>query len=311
MHDHHTSPEAETMRLHEFYLSNYKTSRLHGKSKNTFRLYEICIRHFSRSLGREPMLSDLNDKTIRSHLQRLLDEGRSKATVNKERCSLVAMWRYACKLKLIEDWPDIPKESEPHRTPRAWKHDDVSALLAACQRAPGLIGACPAWLFWTTLVNLCLETGERIGAVLQCEWTWLEGDSINVLAEARKGAKRDKLHRLSPYTVSLIGQMKRYKESKQIFHWPYSYTYIWNRYRKLLESAGLPTGRGFAMHRLRKTCASVAYAAGLDPQEILDHTDRRTTQRYLDPSFTRQTQPAEILAAWLRTPPAKDQRKQA
>jgi len=297
------------MLLSDFFEQVYAPNKLRGKSERSYILYRLCLKRYAETIGKPPTLADLTNENILKHLKRR--RGVAAATRNKELAELTAMWRYAVQKQMHTGWPTIDAENEPYRTPRAWKHDDVSALLAACQRAPGLIGACPAWLFWTTLVNLCLETGERIGAVLQCEWTWLEGDSINVLAEARKGAKRDKLHRLSPYTVSLIQQMKRYKESKQIFHWPYSYTYIWNRYRKLLESAGLPTGRGFAMHRLRKTCASVAYAAGLDPQEILDHTDRRTTQRYLDPSFTRQTQPAEILAAWLRTPPAKDQRKQA
>src|SRR5690606_35827652 len=97
-------------------------------------------------------------------------------------------------------------------------------------------------------------------------------------------------------------ELRKYRQSDFIFHWPYCSTYLWNRYSKIVERAGLPTGRKCGLHRLRKTAASVAWQAGLDPQELLDHKDRRTTQRYLDPRFTRDQQPSVILALWLRSP---------
>lgn len=297
------------MLLKDFYRDHYKPNRLFGKSKNTFRLYDVCLRHIARSLGREAKLEDLNDATIKSHLQRLMDEGRSKGTVNKERCSIVAMWRYACKKGLLKDWPDVPKQVEPARTPMAWTHDDITLLLGACKGTSGFIGDTPAWLFWTALVRVCLDTGERIGALTSCKWNWMEGDSINIKAEVRKGSKRDKWFQLSEETAELLTELRKYRQSEIIFHWPYCETYLWNRYTKILERAGLPTGRKCGMHRLRKTTASVAFQAGLDPQELLDHSDRRTTQRYLDPRFTRDQQPSDILANWLKNPPKPEHRR--
>lgn len=295
------------MKLRDFYADHYKPNRLLGASQNTFRLYGICVRHLERSLGREPLLSDLNDETIKKHLQRLLDEGRAKATVNKERCSLLAMWRYACQKNLLEDWPDVPKQHEPTRTPMAWMHADVIKLIEACMATKGYVGNAPAWLFWSTLVRICLDTGERIGALTSCEWSWIDGSSINIPAEVRKGGKRDKWFSLSPETMANLAELKKYKQSNVIFHWPYCYTYLWNRYGKILERAGLPVGRKCKLHRLRKTAASVAYQAGLDPQDLLDHSDRRTTQRYLDPRFTRENQASAALANWLRNPPKPPQ----
>jgi integrase len=299
------------MQLKQFFADYYAPNRLLGKSQNTFRLYRICFGHLARTFGREPELTDLTDEIIKKHLQKLLNEGRSKATVNKERCSIVALWRYACQKGLIAQWPDIPKQKEPERTPIAWLRDDVAKLIDACQTTQGMVGKCPASLFWTALVRVCLDTGERIGALMQSEWSWLDNGSLNIRGEVRKGGKRDKWFELSPESNDLLIKMQAYRQSSFIFHWPYCYSYVWNRYAKILERAGLPTGRKCGWHRIRKTSASVAYQAGFDPQELLDHTDRRTTQRYLDPRFSRETQPAKIIADWLRNPPKIDKRKQA
>jgi len=163
-----------------------------------------------------------------------------------------------------------------------------------------------------TIIRFCLDTGERIGAILATEWDWVESDSVVIRAEARKGSKQDKWTRLSGETLDLLRQLRQYKQTgNMVFAWPYSYTYFWRRYSKLLEASGLPTGRRCGAHRLRKTAASVSYAAGLNPQDLLGHTDMRTTRRYLDPRFTRETQPSQILADWLRNTPPDEKRKQA
>lgn len=299
------------MRIDQYFDDYYAPAKLAGKSQNTYRLYRICFRHLARTLGRHALLSDLTDTTIRKHLQRLLDEGRAKATVNKERCSIVAIWRHAAKSGLVDCWPDIPKHIEPQRTPVAWTRDDIEKLLESCRKADGDIGNCPGNLYWTALVMVCLDTAERIGAVMQAEWDWLESDSILIRGEARKGGKRDKWFRLGPETIALLAKVKQYRQSDKIFHWPYSYTYLWRKYSTIIERAGLPTGRRCGWHRIRRTTASVCYAAGMNPQELLDHTDSRTTARYLDPRHTRQTQAADVLARWLRTPPRTDIRKKS
>jgi len=301
------------MKLTEFFTVHYQPKRLHGKSKNTVRLYEVCFRNMARTLGRDPTLADLTNENISAHMQRLLDEGRSKATANKERCQLVALWRYASRIRMIDGWPDVPKEQEPARVPMAWTREDIDKLLQACARTEGTIkdSSIPNWLWWTTLVRIMLDTGERVGAVTAARWSWIENGSILIPAEARKGAKRDKWFALSPQTMIYISQLRKLTAGDRVFYWPYCSTYLWNRYQRILASADLPTGRKSSTHRLRKTHASVGFAAGLDPQELLDHTDRRTTQRYLDPRFSREIQPSKIIADWLRNPPKVEKRKQA
>jgi integrase len=287
----------------------YIPHRLRGKSERSVRLYRLCIQRFSETLQKQPELSDLTNENILLHLK--LRSEVSAATRNKELAELTAMWRFAVQKQLHNGWPEVTAETEPKRTPQAWLQADMTKLLSAAGRCEGTIAETPAWLFWTTLIRVCLDTGERIGALRQCEWSWVEGDSMVIPAEARKGKTSDKWYRLSSETTEFLEQMKQHRTTRVIFEWPYAETYLWTRYRKLLESAKLPTGRKHGLHRIRKTSASVAYAAGLDPQDLLDHSDRRTTQRYLDPRFTRETQPSQILADWLRNPPPDEKRKQA
>lgn len=290
------------MKLEQFFNDVYKPKKLHGKSPNTTRLYQVCFRNFSKTLGQTPMLSDLTNELVIKHMQRMLDDGRAKATANKERCQLVALWRYAAQIKLLDSWPDVPKEQEPQRIPQAWTLSDMEKLLAAANRQKGCIGDAPAWLWWVTLIRFCLDTGERISAMMACQWDWIESDHVVIRAEVRKGSRRDKWTQLSTETCDLLRQLRQHTgRTNCVFAWPYCKTYLWTRYKVILIDAGLPTGRKCGVHRIRKTAASVAFQAGLDPQDLLDHTDRRTTHRYLDPRFTRKTQPSAIFSDWLRS----------
>jgi integrase len=215
---------------------------------------------------------------------------------------------------MVDNFPDVPKENEPQRVPQAWLQEEVEQLLSTISGLDGTMRGTtiPNWLWWRTLVMVILDTGERIGAVRQAEWDWVSAESILIPAEFRKGGKRDKWFPLSPDTQQLLVQLRHITDDKRkVFPWHYCEMYIWTQYRSILEKAGLPTGRKCGFHRHRKTHASVAYAAGLDPQELLDHCDRRTTQRYLDARFSRKTQASDILADWLRNPPTTEKRKQA
>lgn len=288
------------MLISQYFESVYRPRKLFGKSQNTVRLYRLSIRSFEKTLGRPALLSDLSDETVMMHMQRVIDAGRSRATANKDREQLLVLWRHAFRAKLIATYPDVPKAIEPVRTPEAWMIDDLDALLAAARSQTGKIGNAPACLFWESLIRLCLDTAERIGAVMALTWDDLERDWILVKAEHRKGGKRDKRYQLSAETVAILGELRRYNCARPtIFHWPHHWTYLWARYKAVVKSAGLPTGRKCQLHRLRKTTASIANAAGLNAQELLDHQHRRTTNSYLDPRFSRTEQASDVVQSYL------------
>ena len=288
------------MLLLDFFESIYTPSRLRGKSPNTIRLYRLCIRQFGRTMQRTPTLDDLTEANVLRHLARR--SGVSAATRNKELTELLAMWRLASQKGLLSTWPDIRPEHEPERDPIAWMPDEINRLLAAIHRQQGEIAGVPAWLWWSGVVRTILDTGERVSAVLAAEFSWVQGEWLRVPAEARKGKTRDRAYRLSPSTIAGIAAIREHSTQRLIFPWPLNRNYLWQRYREIVADAGLPTGRKYQFHALRKTVGSAVYAAGLDPQDTLDHSDRRTTQRYIDPRFTKEKQTCDILAEFLANP---------
>lgn len=299
------------MLLIAFFDDFYRPNRLRGKSENTSRLYRLSVRSFGKTLGHPALLKELTNANVNRHMQRLIDDGRAKATANKDRSQLLALWRYAIKLGLLSEWPDVQPEIEPQRVPRAWMADEVVRLFRTIDRLPGKIDTCDRSLWWRCLLMLALDTGERIGALSECRWDWLEGRWLIIPAEFRKGKHRDRHYLLGCGTVSRLGELRNQSIGNKIFPWPYCSVYLWRKFGDILKEAGLPHGRRDKFHRLRRTCASVVHAAGLDATEALDHTHRRTTQAYLDPRFARKDQPSEILAQWLKNPPKNGRRKQA
>ena len=294
------------MNLFDFFTDVYRTRRLLGKSDNTSRLYTLSIRSFGRTIGKNPTLDDLTEENLAKHMQRVLDDGRSRATANKDRAQLLALWRLASKMNLVDTWPDVPQVSEPERIPTAWLAEELDQLLQAAQRQPGDFCRVPRSAWWRSLILLCLDTAERIGAVSLARWDWMHDQWFTVPAEARKGKTRDRSYRLSPSTIESIDSVRAANApGPKIFPWPYCKMYLWTLYKKLLVEAGLPTTRRDKFHRLRRTTASAVHAAGLDAQEALDHQYRRTTQRYLDPRFKTSAQPCDVLAKYLASPGKK------
>jgi integrase len=289
------------MLLKDFFLNVYVPRRLRGKSQNSVRLYSLCITQFSRTLSRDALVSDLTEDNVLTHLAR-----RSKvspATRNKELAELTAMWRLASQQKLIDSWPNIQSEVEPQRTPIAWLASEVHAIMRSAKKQSGVITGIDSKDWWTGLLRVLFDTGERISAITSLEWNWLQGEWITVKAEARKGKTRDRQYHLQGETIEILERIrKQTTDAKMVFPWPYCPTYIWNRYKKIVSEAGLPSDREHAFHAVRKTVGSAVYAAGLDPQDALDHSDRRTTQRYIDPRFSRERQASDIVAEFLANP---------
>lgn len=285
------------MLLSDFFDRVYLPLRLRGKSENSVRLYRLTIKQFRRSLGRDPEIADLTEENVLAHLARRRTV--AAATRNKELTQLSAMWRLANQRNLITTWPSVPEEPEPERDPIAWLPDEIQKLFVGISRTDEEFGGVPSRLFWNGLVRVILDTAERISAITAARWDWLSDDWLRVPAEARKGKTRDKSHRLSTSTMNALAGIRQFSSHDEIFYWPLAPTYLWMKFAHIVRDSGLPSGRRYSFHCLRKTSASVLYAAGVDPQDKLDHSHRRTTQRYLDPRFRRDQQACDIIAKWL------------
>lgn len=286
------------MRLEDLFSHYYEPLRLRGKSQNTSRLYANTLRQYSRWLGRAAELSDLDDLTMSRYLTYRASH-RSPLTAEKERTQLCALARLACDRGLMSVRPCVLPQPSPRRVPQAWTLEELRRLVAACETEPGEVGGVPARLFWGGLVAVLWETAARIGEILPATVADYARPRLHVAAEHRKGSRADRIYTLSSDTCEKLDAIvsRRGQRTDVIFLWDRCRIYLWPRFGKIVERAGLPGGRRSKFHALRRAAATHYASLGGDATALLDHSSPRITQRYyLDPRLIdRGPPPCDVL----------------
>lgn len=283
--------------LFSHYLVLYERQRLRGCSNSTRWQFRINLRHFGQFLGRPAVLSDLTDDTIADVMAWfVMVKKRAPRTANKFRDNMLALWRFLARKQIVSHWPDVEALAEPRRIPVAWTRSQLATLFKALSAQTGDYCGVPAAAWWNCLHSIAWDTGERISAILATEWRQLDLDAgwCIMRAESRKGRREDILSKLHGDTVIALRAIQD-PERTMVFPWPYSKTYVWNRYKRILRLAGLPHDREHKFHCLRKSVASYFEAAGGDATKLLGHSARRVTLRYIDPRVVIQQHAADML----------------
>ncbi len=281
--------------VQDLYDRIYLPVRLRSRAENTKRLYQFSLDRFSEFLARPAVLADFDELTMCRFLAWRRSTGVAASTVERDRYNLIALWRFANRRKLVDTWPEIDPEVIPERVVLAWTETEMHTLIGACKLAEGKIGQCPASLWWQALHLIAWDTGERITALLGLRW---DGVDLNngwavFRAETRKGKRQDRVYRLHPDTIAILRQLPR--GDALVLPWPLSRTYIWDKYTRLLERAGLPAGRARKFHCLRRSVASHYEAAGGNATELLGHSSRKVTKRYLDQRIVSPPSPVGVV----------------
>ena len=262
-------------------------------SPRTVELYGYTLTSFGRWLatveGREPgppRVADLEDIMVAKFVA-YREQERCTVTAKKDRTQLLALWRYCARKRLVDQFPELPPMRTPEKVPRAYTAADLEALLAYFSRIDGTVADVPASVWWSSLVRALFETGCRIGEMLAVEWpdVDLEGQTILVRAENRKGRTRDIVRDITPETVELL--TGRQRGSGRVWPWWMDDKYVFAVFRRHCSRANVVYRRGF--HAIRKATCSYTAAGGGDATALADHADAATTRRhYLDPSIVRR-----------------------
>jgi len=283
------------MILEDFFRQVYRPLRLRGRSPSTSRLYENTIKQFSKFLDRSASLADLNDLAVSRFLEHR-STVRSPFTSEKERNQLCSLWRCAADRRLVDDRPCVPPSPLPVRVPQAWSIDELKRLVTFAKVAKGKVGDVPASVFWPALILVLWQCAERVGAILAVRKEDYTRPRLLVRAEYRKGGKRDKLYSFTEETCDLLDALVRSGSGPLIFYWPSAKGYLWNRFGKLIDKAGLGGGKRCKFHQLRRSAATHFCARGGDPTALLDHSSPRITKAYLDPRYIDTgPRPCEVL----------------
>lgn len=274
----------------------YVRRKLRFCGELTRRKYRRVCNRLAEFLGRSPVVGDLQTETVLDFLAWLQRERRQSAhTTNEARAKLVALWNYAAKQGATTVFPDVSKLPAPERLPVAWTVQDFQSLLRAARQLTGSVCGIPAADWWTALLLLGWATGERRTALLSFRWADFRGPTrIVARAETRKGGDRDRLYELPGWCLAAIRKLPRV--APQVLPWDRSDGTYFNRFARLLKSAGLPDDRYHKTHALRRSHASHLAAAGVDASKCLGHSSPQVTYtHYLDPGIVGADTNAELL----------------
>ena len=271
-----TSP----LTLREFFAATYQPRKLATAAASTLLKYEWELRHFTRFLGREPLVADLTDATIGSFLASRLAQGVSPSTANKGYSVLTAMGRYAALRRLLDEPPELKPLKELRRAPTAWTTPELARLLAAARTMRRAI-------WWKALLRLAVDSGLRKEALLALTWDNVDlvAGSVLALAEYSK-TDQDELIAIGPESVVALERLRAagldpvtvFPDSR---HW----TRYYQEFKELLARAGLPAGRRNKTQRLRRTSGTLAELVGGPGagSKHLGHSNPAITARhYLD-----------------------------
>jgi site-specific recombinase XerD len=268
---------------------------LKGICDRTIELYQFTIDAYGELLGREPTIDDFDELSVARFLAHRV-RTRSAATAAKDRSQIRALWEWASRRKLVDTWPTIPLIRVPERVPEAWMTDEMERLLASAARETTVYDGIPAALWWTALLLLAYDTGERATALISLRWQSVRGCNVLFRAEDRKGRRRDILREISVHTADALLAIKGDRQpGDEVFPWPRHRSYLWKRLEIILERAGLPAGRKDKFHKIRRTTASYYQAGGGSAQWLLDHADPATTRKYLDPRIVKGKAAPDII----------------
>lgn len=284
--------------LERFYLDYYELANLRIRSDSTRRHYRVTVSNFRDFLGREPLLSDLTDANGVRFARWLEDvKGIASHTVNQRLNYFRAIWRWCAKENFVAKWPTFGNIPASKPVPRAWTVDQIERLFKACRETPGFVGCIPAGDWWLNLHRFAWETGERVGAIFESRWEETDPDRclVEIPAKYRKGRQKGKVYFISEKLMADLVAMRPGDEPR-IIPCPLNAATFYNRLKRILERAGLPSDYRSKMHRMRRSFASHFEAAGGNATDALSHSSRNTTRdSYLDESIIQRTPSYKIL----------------
>jgi len=211
-------------------------------------------------------LSSVGRRDLDSYVSYLLDKGYAKTTVNIHIRTLKAIFSKAVDWEYLEENPfagykALKTQSKP---PAFLLPEDIEKVEKVIDD--------PDWLF---IFRLFVYTGMRKGEVSRLKWEDVDLERELIVVKKSKNYRS----RVIPIHPKLLPMLKE-RYGKGIKVCPRSYFRLSRGMKRILVKAGYPHLR---LHDLRHTFASLLVMRGVDlktVQELLGHTDYRTTEIY-------------------------------
>jgi integrase len=264
--------------------NQFISDRLRMPSEHTRRHYRETFDQFEEFLGREPELADLCQPTVQGFASWLASRNLAYPTINLRLSCIRSFWTWCAKLDRSMSFPTIQALREPSLPRTIWTKTQLRQLWEGCKACRGNDGGVPIARQWLAFHEVAFSTGERTSALRQLRWDWLDldGRTLMIPAEYRKGKLESMTYALTPDATFALLRIRDTSQHGDLV-WPYiggcnERTY-YRRYRALLREANLPHNKS-GIQRMRRTALTTVALAGLDATKFARHSSPRVTERY-------------------------------
>jgi integrase len=258
-------------------------------SKRSWKVDETILRiHILPGLGRLTV-DEISNGRIAGLISDMRAKGYASATTNRVLVILRYIYNLARKWNVpgaaVNPTAGLATAPEVHRQ-RFLTPEETQRLIASLDADKNQVAA--------KAILLLLLTGARRSEVTQAKWEHVEWDKHALLVPVSKSG-RPRIIALNAAAIALLRSVPRDPTSPYLFRTRLTgLFYPWHRIR---HRAGLPDVR---LHDLRHSFASFLVNKGMSlyvVQDLLGHTQPRTTQRYAH--LARQTllDAAEVVSA--------------
>lgn len=231
-------------------------------------------------------LSEITPRLISEYQQKRLRDGVTPATTNRERDVISKAFNLAVKQwEWCKDNPcqKVPKLQENNTIERYLLPDEEIRLLQACMPFKDL----------ADVVNFALNTGFRLGEMLNLKWTDVDMFKRTISISITK----NKQPRTIPMNDTVYMLLTNRNKVRNISGFVFSYKerQLQKDFEKACKAAQVVK---FRFHDLRHTAASRMSQAGVDlytVAKVLGHKSIVTTQRYAHLNTESLKEPLKVL----------------
>lgn len=255
-------------------------------SPETLSQYGFAVRSLERFLSRPPTLADLTDDGLNRWIDWLLSRELSRATIKGQRGSLLAIWRFAVEVSLLDRLPlRVKKLRRCLPLPEAYSLRQTVDLLGECQWIQGRFRCgVPRAALLRAWVLVAYYTALRPGDLGRLRWSEISADGVFVVIQRKTGEPL--LRRLPADAMAAV--LATDPGSRELV-FPIGQRvirYWWGQIRKAAGVKGSPKW-------MRRSSATAVEA--IQPGAAMRHLGHRTpglaARHYIDPRLLGGTGP--------------------
>jgi len=266
--------------LSEKFLKEY--SRPPKKAMSSVGRDRLSVKHLNNFFGNK-LAHQITHEAVEAYQNKRLDDGVKSGTINREVGCLKTIFNKAVDWKLVKFSPasKVKMLKEPAPIVRYLGKEEIGKLLKACKISESpesnkLVAKHPY-----PIVFIALNTGMRLGEILNLKWRDIDFVNGFIHIEKAKGGKRRDIP-LSPELTQVLKYGIKVENTEHVFcngnGTPFRN--INRSWKTAKRRAGITN---FRFHDLRHTFASYLVMGGVDlytVSELLGHSSVEVTQRY-------------------------------